>query len=264
MTTPGASQNCSPEAHLVQAPGHWQAIDFVSDLHLCEALPRTFDAFAQHLLHSTASAVCILGDLFEVWVGDDMGGRGFELCCVELMAQVSKRKQLAFMVGNRDFLVGNAFLQQTGCWSLPDPTVIEAWGHRCLLTHGDAWCSTDLPYQAFRRQVRSSAWQSEFLARPLDERLQIAAGIRSASKSRRQFDGAADADVDVATAVACMQEAGATTLVHGHTHRPSDDPLARGLQRHVLTDWDLDQGSRAQVLRWTAAGFARLDPTSSH
>ena len=250
-----------PAARLLRAPAHWQAIDFVSDLHLCEALPKTFEAFAQHLLHSPADAVFILGDLFEAWVGDDMGQRGFERRCVELMAQVAQRKQLAFMVGNRDFLVGNGFVQQTQCWSLADPTAAEAWGHRAVLTHGDAWCLSDLPYQAFRRQVRSVRWQSEFLARPLAERLKIAADIRSASQSRRQFDGAADADVDTATAITCLHQAGATTLIHGHTHRPSDDDLAPGLQRHVLTDWDLDQGQRAQVLRWSAVGFERLNPS---
>ena len=250
----------SPAAHLLRAPAHWQAIDFVSDLHLCEALPKTFEAFALHLLHSPAAAVFILGDLFEAWVGDDMGQRGLERRCVELMTQVSQRKQLAFMVGNRDFLVGKAFLQQTQCWSLSDPTTVEAWGQRAVLTHGDAWCLSDLPYQAFRRQVRSVTWQSEFLARPLAERLKIAADIRGASQSRRQFDGAADIDVDTATAVTCLQQVGATTLIHGHTHRPSDDVLAPGLQRHVLSDWDLDQRQRAQVLRWSAAGFERLNP----
>ncbi len=262
MATAGADDPVAP-APLLQVPAHWQAIDFVSDLHLCEALPKTFEAFAQHLLNSPAAAICILGDLFEAWVGDDMGQRGFERECVTLLAQVSQRKQLAFMVGNRDFLVGSAFLAQTGCWLLPDPTVLEAWGQRTVLSHGDAWCLSDLPYQAFRRQVRSAAWQSEFLARPLAERLQIAAAIRSASQGRREFDGAADADVDPATALACLRQAHATTLIHGHTHRPGDNLLAPGLQRRVLSDWDLDLGQRAEVLRWSAAGFQRLAPASS-
>lgn len=262
MAPAGAAEQPMPVAQVLRAPAHWQAIDFVSDLHLCQALPKTYEAFAQHLLHSSAAAVFILGDLFEAWVGDDMGLRGFERQCVELLAHVSLRKQLAFMVGNRDFLVGNAFLKQTGCWALPDPTVMEAWGQRTVLSHGDAWCLSDLPYQAFRSQVRAASWQSEFLARPLGERLQIAADIRSASKGRRQFDGAADADVDPATALACLRQAGATTLVHGHTHRPGDNVLAPGLHRRVLSDWNLDQGQRAEVLRWSPGGFQRLAPAS--
>ena len=254
-----------PEAGLppffeLAAPPAWRAIDFISDLHLCEALPRTFDAFAAHLLHTPADAVFILGDLFEAWVGDDMGERGFELRCVELIAEAASHRQLAFMVGNRDFLVGARFLRSSGCMGLPDPTVLDAWGQRVLLSHGDALCIADTPYQTFRAEVRSAAWQAGFLAKPLRERLQIAADIRKVSQGRRQFDGAADADVDIATAVQWMHGMGAREMVHGHTHRPGSAALAPGYKRHVLSDWDLDQGSRAEVLRLTRAGFKRLPP----
>ena len=254
-----------PEAGLppffeLAAPPAWRAIDFISDLHLCQALPRTFDAFAAHLLHTPADAVFILGDLFEAWVGDDMGERGFELLCVELIAEAASHRQLAFMVGNRDFLVGARFLRSSGCMGLPDPTLLDAWGQRVLLSHGDALCIADTPYQTFRAEVRSAAWQAGFLARPLRERLQIAADIRKVSQGRRQFDGAADADVDIATAVQWMHGMGAREMVHGHTHRPGSAALAPGYKRHVLSDWDLDQGSRAEVLRLTRAGFKRLPP----
>ena len=254
-----------PEAGLppffeLAAPPAWRAIDFISDLHLCQALPRTFDAFAAHLLHTPADAVFILGDLFEAWVGDDMGERGFELLCVELIAEAASHRQLAFMVGNRDFLVGARFLRGSGCMGLPDPTLLDAWGQRVLLSHGDALCIADTPYQTFRAEVRSAAWQAGFLARPLRERLQIAADIRKVSQGRRQFDGAADADVDIATAVQWMHGMGAREMVHGHTHRPGSAALAPGYKRHVLSDWDLDQGSRAEVLRLTRAGFKRLPP----
>ena len=254
-----------PEAGLppffeLAAPPAWRAIDFISDLHLCQALPRTFDAFAAHLLHTPADAVFILGDLFEAWVGDDMGERGFELLCVELIAEAASHRQLAFMVGNRDFLVGARFLRGSGCMGLPDPTLLDAWGQRVLLSHGDALCIADTPYQTFRTEVRSATWQAGFLAKPLRERLQIAADIRKVSQGRRQFDGAADADVDIATAVQWMHGMGAREMVHGHTHRPGSAALAPGYKRHVLSDWDLDQGSRAEVLRLTRDGFKRLPP----
>ena len=254
-----------PEAGLppffeLAAPPAWRAIDFISDLHLSQALPRTFDAFAAHLLHTPADAVFILGDLFEAWVGDDMGERGFELGCVELIAEAASHRQLAFMVGNRDFLVGARFLRSSGSMGLPDPTVLDAWGQRVLLSHGDALCIADTPYQTFRAEVRSAAWQARFLAKPLRARLQIAADIRKVSQGRRQFDGAADADVDTATAVQWMHGMGAREMVHGHTHRPGSAALAPGYKRHVLSDWDLDQGSRAEVLRLTRAGFKRLPP----
>jgi UDP-2,3-diacylglucosamine hydrolase len=241
----------------------WQAIDLVSDLHLSDALPRTFAAFSSYLSKTSADAVFILGDLFEAWVGDDMAERGFELDCVNMLAEASVRVQLGFMVGNRDFLAGSGLLRQAGFVGLQDPTVLNAWGQRVLLTHGDALCLADRPYQDFRAEVRSAAWQASFLARPLAARLQIAAEIRHASKTRRQFDGAADADVDTSEAVHWLHAVAASEMVHGHTHMPGSNSLAPGYKRHVLTDWDVDGSDRAGVLRLTRAGFQRLQPEAA-
>jgi UDP-2,3-diacylglucosamine hydrolase len=247
----------------VHAPAHWRAIDFISDLHLCESMPRTFDAWAAHLTHTPADAVFILGDLFEVWVGDDSRSRAFERRCVDVMAHATTRRPLAVMVGNRDFLLGASMLHDCGAMGLPDPTVLTAWGQRLLLSHGDALCIADLPYQAFRSEVRSSTWQQAFLARPLDERVQAAAHMRRASQARQRFDGDRDADVDTGQAVQWMHAAGTAELVHGHTHRPGSHALAPGFKRHVLSDWDLDHGDRAEVLRLDRDGFQRLAPSPS-
>lgn len=246
-----------------QAPDDWRAIDFISDLHLCEAMPRTFEAFALHLRRTPADAVFILGDLFELWVGDDERERAFERQCVQALAAAASQRQLAFMVGNRDFLLGAAMLRDCGMTGLQDPTRLRAWGRPVLLSHGDALCLSDVPYQAFRREVRSPAWQASFLDKPLPERLAIAVRIRQASEERRRFDGAADSDVDFAEAVRWLQAAGAHELVHGHTHRPGSATLAPGFTRHVLCDWDLDHGQRAEVLRLTRKGFARLPPAAA-
>jgi len=257
---PAALPAALPAFYEFGAPAHWRAIDFISDLHLGEALPLTFEAWAQHLRHTPADAVFILGDLFELWVGDDAMGRGFESRCVEVLAEASSRVQLAFMVGNRDFLVGSELLRTTGMMALPDPTLLAAWGQPLLLTHGDALCLDDRPYQAFRREVRSSAWQATFLARPLAERLQIAGELRRASEERRRFDGDSMADVDGGEAVRWLHALGAAEMVHGHTHRPGSSALGPGFKRHVLSDWDLDHGQRAEVLRLTRQGFERLPP----
>jgi UDP-2,3-diacylglucosamine hydrolase len=242
------------------APAAWRAIDFISDLHLSEALPRTTAAWAAHLLHTPADAVFMLGDLFEVWVGDDARERPFERACAEVLAEAACRRKIAFMAGNRDFLLGAAMLRDCGMMALPDPTRLAAWGQPVLLTHGDALCLSDAPYQAFRSEVRSAAWQTSFLARPLSERLQIAAELRRASDVRRRFDGDTTADVDAGEAVRWMHALGAPEMVHGHTHRPGSSALAPGFKRHVLSDWDLDQGTRAEVLRLTRRGFERVAP----
>ena len=255
-----------PACYELAASVHWRAIDFISDLHLSPALPRTFAAWSDHLRHTRADAVYILGDLFEVWVGDDARNLPFERQCVDVLADACSRRSIGFMVGNRDFLLGAAMLKACGVMALPDPTVLTAWGQRILLVHGDALCLDDTSYQAFRREVRGSAWQQTFLAKSLGERLQVAADIRRVSESRKQFDGDAAVDVDAGTAVGWMHATGTVEMVHGHTHRPGSSLLAPGFKRHVLSDWDLDAHAgngppRAEVLRLTRDGFKRLPPS---
>ena len=256
----GGTARALPAFFEFAAPREWKAIDFISDLHLCEALPLTFDAWTVHLLHTPADAVFILGDLFEVWVGDDARTLPFQRQCVEVLAEAASHRSVAFMVGNRDFLLGAAMLRDTGMMGLPDPTVLGAWGQRVLLSHGDELCLDDRAYQAFRAEVRSAAWQQQFLGKPLAERLSVAADIRRESTARHRFDGDGSTDVDAAEAVRWMHAMGAAELVHGHTHRPGSNALAPGFKRHVLSDWDLDQGHRAEVLRLTRDGFQRVAP----
>ena len=166
------------------------------------------------------------------------------------------------MVGNRDFLVGADMLKACGVLALADPTVMVAFGERVMLSHGDALCLADVPYQRFRAMVRNPAWRRDFLARPLADRYRAAREVRDESERRQREQMAGrDADIDVAPAVRWMHEAGAPLLIHGHTHRPGTDALAPGFVRHVLSDWDLDQTiapPRAEVLRWTAVGLKRL------
>jgi UDP-2,3-diacylglucosamine hydrolase len=248
------------------APAHWRAVDFLSDLHLTEDMPRTFAAWERHLRATTADAVFILGDLFELWVGDDARSQSFARRCVDVLAEASCHRTLAIMVGNRDFLIGTALLRDCGAIGLPDPSVLCSWGQRVLLTHGDALCLSDEPYMTFRREVRSPAWQRDFLAKPLAERLSIAREIRRASATRARFDGSMAVDIDAAEAVRWLHLQGATEMVHGHTHRPGSAAIAPGFKRHVLSDWDLDHdvsAPRAEVLRLTRAGFARLAPAGT-
>lgn len=255
----------TPTLQTLRAPADWSAIDFISDLHLSEDTPRTFEAFAAHLRCTPADAVFILGDLFEVWVGDDMRHAGFEARCAAVLAEAAQQRTVAFMAGNRDFLVGPALLEACGVMRLEDPTLLLAYGRRVLLSHGDALCLSDTDYQAFRVQVRDATWQREFLAQPLDQRRRDALAIRAESERRKRAQGASDwIDIDPAAAAHWMRAAQAAVLVHGHTHRPADQTFAPGLTRHVLSDWDLEADAgdrrRAEVLRWRASGFERLPP----
>lgn len=245
----------------VETSADWTAIEFISDLHLDESTPKTFDAFASHLKNTTADAIYILGDLFEVWVGDDSRHEGFEARCVEVLGEAASRLTVGFMAGNRDFLVGTDMLRACGVMALPDPTVMIAFGQRVMLVHGDALCLSDVDYQRFRAQVRNPAWRADFLSRPLAERRKAARHIREESERRKREQSAGDYfDIDVATAVRWMHEAGTPLMIHGHTHMPGSNELAPGFIRHVLSDWDLDHGGRAQVMRWDRSGLHRQSP----
>lgn len=259
----------NPAVAELQLRAGTQAVEFISDLHLSAALPRTTAAFEHYLASTRADAVFILGDLFELCVGDDGLGDAFEQRCLLALHGAARRLPLYFMVGNRDFLAGPGFAEASGCTLLDDPTRVQAFGQHALLTHGDALCLADLDYQRFRRMVRGPAWQQAFLAKPLPERRALAAAIRHASEERKQRSAQDDstawadwADVSDAAALQWLRAAGAAHMVHGHTHRPGRHELAPGVFRHVLSDWDVDAAPpRAQVLRWTRAGFARIDAT---
>ncbi len=252
-----------------RAPAHWQAVDCISDLHLQAGEPATFEAWRAWLsrpVGERADALLILGDLFEVWVGDDaLQGDGpdaaFWQLCAQALREHAQDTPTYFMAGNRDFLLGPAGLQACGMQALNDPTVLDFAGQRWLFSHGDELCLDDTDYQRFRTQVRSPGWRHTFLAQPLAQREATARELRRQSEARKQASGddpSLWADVDAAAARQWLQAAGATTLVHGHTHRPAEHDLGDGLRRVVLSDWDLAAPSpRAEVLRISAKGLQR-------
>ena len=257
-----------PAFGALQAPAHWRTVDFISDLHLGPEEPRTFDAWARYLGRTRADAVIILGDLFEAWVGDDAAVPGsFEARCGQVLDGC--QADMAFMRGNRDFLLGHDFLARHRVRELAsDPTVLTFGQQRYLLSHGDLLCTDDVAYQQFRAQVRSPQWQQAFLARPLAERQAIARQMRAQSQAH-QATQAAYADADAALARQWLRQADATVLIHGHTHRPADHALGpdangRPLTQVVLSDWHIDaRTQRAQVLRLDAQGLTRLPPEAA-
>lgn len=250
----------APTLGRLTAPAAWQTVDLISDLHLQASETATFEAWRDYMASTTADAVFILGDLFEVWVGDDAAESDpFLQSCAQVLRQTAQRLHVAFMPGNRDFLVGPAFLFDCGVHALNDPCLLAWDTQRILLSHGDALCLDDRAYQAFRQQVRSADWQTDFLAQSLHERLALARAMRAQSESQK-LSGAVYADADAIMALNWLHAAGADRLVHGHTHQPADHPLGKGL-RHVLSDWSLDHPpARAQVFRMQrGGGITRLD-----
>lgn len=242
----------------------------LSDLHLQAPDQETAKAWSVYMDHTPADAVFILGDLFEVWVGDDVlsNGESFEASCVEVFRRNSQRTKIFVMHGNRDFLMGQALMSQCGSTLIADPSVLQFGSERWLLSHGDALCLDDTSYQQFRAEVRSPAWQKQFLSKPLSERMQIARAIRVASEQRKSDEGIYSV-VDQQAALAAMLTHGATQLIHGHTHQPADHVMSAKASRHVLSDWDVRAGVprsevfRIQVAKDGTSNCQRLSPVTA-
>jgi UDP-2,3-diacylglucosamine hydrolase len=231
MTTTNVSAKAQPPVAL-----------FVSDVHLHEGIPRTTEAFLHFLDHAALHAqhVYLLGDMFEYWAGDDDIDGGYNERIVTALRKLSDSGvKLYWMAGNRDFLAGEEFAYRTGITLLEDPTVIKHAGQRIILAHGDAQCTDDTDYMAFRGMVRDPAWQRQFLGMPLAERKKIIDGMRAGSRQAQQQKAHEIMDVNHDAINALFAASHASILIHGHTHRPATHAHA-GLTRHVLPDWDCD------------------------
>ena len=198
---------------------------------------------------AAADALYILGDLFEFWLGDDVPSK----CSIEVAAALSRLADKGlpcyFMHGNRDFLLQKAYAKSAGMTLLPEEHVLELYGERVLLMHGDSLCTDDLPYQQFRALVRNPAWQQDFLARTPQERLQIALQARDASAEHKGNVEMAIMDVNPGEVVGAFERHAVLRMIHGHTHRPATHDLTidgNAAQRIVLGDW-YTQGSVLRV-----------------
>ncbi len=216
---------------------------FVSDIHLKESMPATIAAFIDFLQRQGARAkqLYLLGDLFEYWAGDDdIAPPLHRQIVTELRALSDAGTALFWLAGNRDFLVGPAFARATGITLLPDGTVVEIAGRQIVLAHGDAQCTDDTGYIAFRNEVRQTQWQQDFLAMPLAQRKAIIAGMRTQSRDAQSTKSADIMDVNPHAIDALFSATDTTLMIHGHTHRPATHRDAAGRTRHVLPDWDCE------------------------
>lgn len=224
----------------------------IADLHLQPSQPEIAQGFIDYLRGPAreASSLTILGDLFEAWIGDDYRGDFEQQIIAELQSCSASGTRLAFMHGNRDFLIGESFAADSGCALLEDPTVVELAGQRVLLMHGDSLCTRDEAYMAFRQQARDPAWQAQILALPVEERLALARKLREQSGEANSNKAEEIMDVTPDEVVAVMAEHGVRTLIHGHTHRPAVhdlDVAGEPAKRYVLGDWISDQGWQLRI-----------------
>jgi len=220
---------------------------FVSDVHLDASEPRAIEQFLGFLQGRAAGAeaLYILGDLFETWVGDDAASADKRLVRAALHTLTARGVACFVLHGNRDFLLGREFCERTGCRLLTDPIVAEFDGERVLLTHGDALCTDDHPYQELRSIVRTPQWQRRFLALPLADRELLAGQARAGSRQHTSRAIPYIMDVNSEAVAAALRATGVRRIIHGHTHRPGIHELridGEPAQRIVLGAW-YEQGS---------------------
>lgn len=217
---------------------------FVSDLHLQATLPRTTAAFLAFLqTHARQTQqLYLLGDIFEYWAGDDDLATPYNQQIADAIKAVQQHGvQVFWIAGNRDFLVGQGFADAAGLQLLDDPHVFTLAGRTLALAHGDAQCTDDAAYMAFRAQVRQPAYQQQFLAMPLAQRKAIIEGIRKNSQDANQNKSYDIMDVNAGAIDQLFAQTGSDTLIHGHTHRPALHRLDDGRRRrYVLPDWEYD------------------------
>ncbi len=229
---------------------------FISDLHLDAERPQSTEQFLKFMRDEAmaAESLYILGDLFEVWIGDDDTNPAYAPIITALADLKRAGTPCFFMHGNRDFLIGKRFAAATGCELLDENEIIKIHGDRVLLTHGDLLCTDDEPYQELRDQIRNPGWQREFLAKPIEERRHIANDLREKSQEAIAEKAEEIMDVNQSTVEATMQAYEVTTLLHGHTHRPGIHRFDLGgseATRIVLGAWH----EEASVVRWNENGF---------
>jgi UDP-2,3-diacylglucosamine hydrolase len=215
---------------------------FASDLHLDSEAPWAIDAFLAFLEGPAreAHALYLLGDLFEAWVGDDDDDAANARACDGLAALTRAGTPVFAMHGNRDFLLGESFEKRTGVKLLPDPVVVDLHGLPTLLSHGDVFCTEDLPYQELRSIVRERSWQRRFLALPLSARRALATAARAGSKAHTERQVPVLMDVNPDAVIHALHATGARRLIHGHTHRPAIHELSvdgHKAERVVLAPW---------------------------
>lgn len=220
---------------------------FISDLHLDETRPRIVELFDRFLANEArhADALYILGDLFEAWIGDDDDAPWLAELADALRRLRDAGSRLYFLHGNRDFLVGADFARRCGVELLPESVVVDLYGRKALLLHGDTLCTADVEYLKFREQVRNPLWQQMILGQSLDNRRALAGALRNESKMAGSNKSMTIMDVTPEEVVRAMESENVDLMIHGHTHRPARHALVAGgkpAERIVLGDWTATQG----------------------
>ena len=213
---------------------------FISDIHLTqknEFIKNSFFSFLDNFPEEVNN-LFIVGDLFDLWIGDDVRDELVEDLHLKLRKITNNKKNIFFFHGNRDFLVGESFCKTSNIKLIHEPTVFEFFGYKTLILHGDQLCTEDVDYQNFCKIVRNEQWQSEFLSLSIPERLKIAQNVRKETSVSLANKDDYITDVANQTVLEYFEKYRVTHMIHGHTHRPKIHLVENNFSRLVIPDWN--------------------------
>ena len=213
---------------------------FISDIHLTQnnqLIKNSFFSFLDNFPEEVNN-LFIVGDLFDLWIGDDVRNKLVEDLHLKLRKITNNKKNIFFFHGNRDFLVGESFCKTSNMKLIHEPTVFEFFGYKTLILHGDQLCTEDVDYQNFCKIVRNKQWQSEFLSLSIPERLKIAKNVRNESSISLASKDDDITDVTDQTVLKYFKTYKVTHIIHGHTHRPKIHLIENNFSRLVIPDWN--------------------------
>ena len=213
---------------------------FISDIHLTqknELIKNSFFSFLDNLPNEVHN-LFIVGDLFDLWIGDDIRNELVENLHLKLKRISDDQKKIFFFHGNRDFLIGESFCKTSNIKLIHEPTVFDFFGIKTLILHGDQLCTEDVDYQNFCKIVRNKKWQTEFLSLSIENRLKIAQNVRKESSISLANKDDYITDVADQTVLEYFSKYKVTHMIHGHTHRPKIHLVKNNFSRLVIPDWN--------------------------
>ena len=213
---------------------------FISDIHLTqnnELIKNSFFSFLDNFPEGVNN-LFIVGDLFDLWIGDDVRNELVEDLHLKFKKITNDQKNIFFFHGNRDFLIGESFCKTSNIQLIHEPTVFDFFGYKTLILHGDQLCTEDVDYQNFCKIVRNEQWQSEFLSLSIPERLKIAQNVRKESSISLANKDDYITDVADRTVLKYFEKYRVTHMIHGHTHRPKIHLVENNFSRLVIPDWN--------------------------
>lgn len=241
-------------------------VHFVADVHLICGEPNTWAAFFAYLRGParTASAVYLLGDIFDAWIGDDDERELAQLAIQELTSLVQAGVATSLLFGNHDFMIGKRFSRMTGVQLLGERAVIEVGGKRTLLLHGDTLITGDVSYQRARQKM-IAPWHL-FYARLLPRKVRRAKASHLLGGDSEHGFSVKDMEVDEEMVVQELAASAAQVLIHGHTHAPAKHQLSNDCERWVLPLWTGTQGGWLEVSaqEWNLRDYQLAAPAAQN